>query len=83
LSPIGTFFYKYVLCYLKNWNNGVSAAIFVVQNRPRLFIVILKVPPPVPPRVARFFLVQNSKMGKNMPNYHELYQMSIKLNKRL
>jgi hypothetical protein len=32
-------------------------------------------------RVARFFLVQNTKMGKNVPNYHELYQLSIKYNK--
>jgi hypothetical protein len=31
-------------------------------------------------RVARFFLVQNTKTGKNIPNYHELYQMSIKYN---
>jgi hypothetical protein len=33
-------------------------------------------------RVARFFLVQNTKTGKNIPNYHKLYQMSIKHNKR-
>jgi hypothetical protein len=33
-------------------------------------------------RVARFFLVQNTKTGKNMPNYHELYQMSISYNTR-
>jgi hypothetical protein len=33
-------------------------------------------------RVARFFLVQNTKTGKYIPNYHELYQMSIKYNKR-
>jgi hypothetical protein len=32
-------------------------------------------------RVARFFLVQNTKTGKNIPNYHELYQMDIKYNK--
>jgi hypothetical protein len=32
-------------------------------------------------RVARFFLVQNTKTGKNIPNYHELYQISIKYNK--
>jgi hypothetical protein len=25
-------------------------------------------------RVARFFLVQNSKTGKNIPNYHKKYQ---------
>jgi hypothetical protein len=35
-----------------------------------------------PYMVARFFLVQNTKMGENIPNYHELYQMSIKYNKR-
>jgi hypothetical protein len=33
-------------------------------------------------RVARFFLVQNTKTVKNIPNYQELYQMSIKNNKR-
>jgi hypothetical protein len=33
-------------------------------------------------RVARFILVQNTKLGKNMPSFHELYQMSIKYNKR-
>jgi hypothetical protein len=33
-------------------------------------------------RVARFFLVQNTKTGKNIPNYHELYQVAIKYNKR-
>jgi hypothetical protein len=32
--------------------------------------------------VARFFLVQNTKTGENVPNYHELYQMSIQYNKR-
>jgi hypothetical protein len=34
-------------------------------------------------RVARFLFVQNTKMGKNIPNYHEIYQMSIKLTKDL
>jgi hypothetical protein len=29
-------------------------------------------------RVARFFLVQNTKTGENIPNYHKLYQMAIK-----
>jgi hypothetical protein len=33
-------------------------------------------------RVARFFLVQNTKTGENIPNLHELYQISIKYNKR-
>jgi hypothetical protein len=33
-------------------------------------------------RVARFFLVQNTKKGKNIPNYHELYKISIKYSKR-
>jgi hypothetical protein len=33
-------------------------------------------------RVARFFLVQNTKTGKNIPNFHKLYQMSIKYSKR-
>jgi hypothetical protein len=28
-------------------------------------------------RVARFFLVQNTKWGKNIPNYHKIYQMTI------
>jgi hypothetical protein len=31
--------------------------------------------------VARFFLVQNTKTGKHIPNFHEQYQMSIKYNK--
>jgi hypothetical protein len=34
-------------------------------------------------RVARFLLVQNTKTRKNIPNYHELYQMSIKYNKTI
>jgi hypothetical protein len=34
-------------------------------------------------RVANFFLVHNTKTEKNIPNYQELYQMSIKGNKRL
>jgi hypothetical protein len=33
-------------------------------------------------RVARFVMVQNTKTGKSIPNYHELYQMSIKYNVR-
>jgi hypothetical protein len=33
-------------------------------------------------KVARFFSVQNTKTGRNVPNCHELYQMSIKYNKR-
>jgi hypothetical protein len=33
-------------------------------------------------RVARFFLVQNTKTVKNIPIFHELYQMSIRFNKR-
>jgi hypothetical protein len=37
---------------------------------------------PVETRVARFCLVQNTKTGKNIPNYPELYQMFIKYNKR-
>jgi hypothetical protein len=32
--------------------------------------------------VARFFLVQNAKTGKKLPNHHELYKKSIKYNKR-
>jgi hypothetical protein len=28
-------------------------------------------------RVARFFLLQNTKTGKNIPNYHKIYQMAI------
>jgi hypothetical protein len=31
---------------------------------------------------CQIFLVQNTKTGKNIPNYHELYQMSIKYNKK-
>jgi hypothetical protein len=30
-------------------------------------------------RVARLFLLQHTKMGKNIPNNQEIYQMSIKL----
>jgi hypothetical protein len=37
---------------------------------------------PIQTRVARFFLVQNTKMGEKIPNYHELYQIPIKYNKR-
>jgi hypothetical protein len=29
-------------------------------------------------RVARFFLVQNTKAGKNIPNDDKIYQMAIK-----
>jgi hypothetical protein len=28
-------------------------------------------------RVARFFLVQNTKTGKNIPNDHKIYHMDI------
>jgi hypothetical protein len=28
-------------------------------------------------RVARFVLIQNTKAGKNIPNYHTIYQMAI------
>jgi hypothetical protein len=31
-----------------------------------------------PIRVARFFLAQCTKTVKNIPNYHHIYQMSIK-----
>jgi hypothetical protein len=34
-------------------------------------------------RVARFFSAQNTKTGNNIPNYHEIYQLPIKYNKRL
>jgi hypothetical protein len=30
-------------------------------------------------RVARFFLVPCTKTGENMPNYHKIYQMPIKV----
>jgi hypothetical protein len=33
-------------------------------------------------RVARLFLVKNTQTGENIPNYHELYKMSIKYNNR-
>jgi hypothetical protein len=29
-------------------------------------------------RVARFFLVHDTKTGKNVPNEHKMYQMVIK-----
>jgi hypothetical protein len=29
-------------------------------------------------RVARFFLVQHTKPGKNIPNVHKIYQILIK-----
>jgi hypothetical protein len=29
-------------------------------------------------RVARFFLVQNTKTGENSPNYHKMYRMVIR-----
>jgi hypothetical protein len=29
-------------------------------------------------RVARFFLVQHTKTGENIPNYHKVYQMAVK-----
>jgi hypothetical protein len=29
-------------------------------------------------RVARFFLVHDSKTGKNVPNAHKIYQTAIK-----
>jgi hypothetical protein len=29
-------------------------------------------------RVARFFLVRDTKTGKNVPNEHRMYQMVIK-----
>jgi hypothetical protein len=30
------------------------------------------------PRVARFFLVQNTKTGRNVPSEYKMYQMVIK-----
>jgi hypothetical protein len=33
-------------------------------------------------RVARFFLVRNTKTGKYITSYRKLYQLSIKYNKR-
>jgi hypothetical protein len=32
-------------------------------------------------RVARFFLVQDTKTGKNVPNEHKMLQMIIKYTK--
>jgi hypothetical protein len=32
---------------------------------------------------TRVALAQNTKTGENIPNYHELYQISIKYNKKL
>jgi hypothetical protein len=32
-------------------------------------------------RVARFFLVQNTKKGRNIPNDHKMYQIAIKYTK--
>jgi hypothetical protein len=29
-------------------------------------------------RVARFFVVQHTKTGKNLPNDHKIYKMAIK-----
>jgi hypothetical protein len=29
-------------------------------------------------RVARFFFVHHTKMGRNIPNYHKIYQMALK-----
>jgi hypothetical protein len=29
-------------------------------------------------RVARFFLLQHTKTGENIPNYHKIYQTAIK-----
>jgi hypothetical protein len=29
-------------------------------------------------RVAKFFLVQNTKAGKNIPIYHKIYQLAKK-----
>jgi hypothetical protein len=33
-------------------------------------------------RVARFFMVQHTKTGENIPNNHKIYQMAIKYAKR-
>jgi hypothetical protein len=32
-------------------------------------------------RVARFFLAQHTKMGRNIPNYHKIYQITSKYTK--
>jgi hypothetical protein len=32
----------------------------------------------VPGRVARIFLMQHTKTGKNIPNDHKIYQMALK-----
>jgi hypothetical protein len=36
-----------------------------------------------PTRVARYFLAQFTNTGQNIPNYHKIYQMSIKYTKCL
>jgi hypothetical protein len=65
----GIYVYIYVhkqLTYV--YHNGLDTLQEILQGKER--------------RVARFFLVQNTKMGKNIPSYHELYQISIKYSKR-
>jgi hypothetical protein len=54
----------------------------LVQSRIQSGVLCVAVQSVQQPRVARFFLVQNTKTGKYIPNYHELYQMSLKYNKR-
>jgi hypothetical protein len=66
---------------LITWESGRSAAATFFSSRTKkmethlffkthLFRIVL--------RVARFVLVKNTKTGKNIPNYHKIYQMLIK-----
>jgi hypothetical protein len=66
---------------------GLSLRQFVgppncLANTPRFKVNTCVLRSTLATRVARFFLVQNTKTGKNIPNYRELYQMSIEYNKR-
>jgi hypothetical protein len=56
---------------------------FVVENKTLLFIYLLFVIFCVEKGVARFFLLQHNKTGKNIPNYHKIDQMSIKIYQHL
>jgi hypothetical protein len=55
-------------------SGGVHATIIYPQVLGASVIVIVL-------RVARFFLVQNTKMGKSIPNSHKIYQTDIKYTK--
>jgi hypothetical protein len=82
LDDVGRFFFtKHIRSPWrdKNWmriahSHSLFAASTINKHSHRVQLSVVN-------GVARFFLVQNTKTGKNVPNYHELFQMPINITK--